>query len=201
MGYSGGDMAFAYTRAIREVLGEIVAATPLFAHVRLPEVAVSFAQAQRRTKWGTYAKMVPLRFPGGALEGVEDGARWRIDPFTFRGRDVLYILYVYLPRFHDQAFEDKLLTLFHELFHISPDFDGDLRRFAGANPYHGESRAWFDDQLRPHLRRFLDARSSAPVLDFLREPLDALEARHRGISGMQIRQPAMRRVDPHRRTG
>ena len=30
--------------------------------------------------------------------------------------------------FLDQTFEEKLVTVFHELYHISPAFDGDLRR-------------------------------------------------------------------------
>lgn len=187
-------MAFSYTAAVRAVLARIVTTSPAFGHVDLEKVVVAYSAARKRTTHGIYAKLVPLRFEGGALEGDEDGTRWRIDPFTFRGQDVLYILYVYLPRFHDQSFRDKLLTLFHELYHVGPAMDGDLRRFPGPNKFHGRSREWYDEQLVPHLEAFLDGNGSAPELDFLRESLETLEARHGGIHGTHVRQPTMRRV-------
>lgn len=189
-------MGFAYTDAVEEALALIARRSPLFAHVRLEQVLVSFAQSRTRTPWGTFAKLVPLRFEGGSLEGVEDGYRWEISDYCFRGRDVLYILYVYLPRFHQQDFRAKVLTLFHELYHVNPAMDGDLRRFPGPNSFHGPSREWYDAQLLPHVETFLDVAGSAPELDFLREDLAALERRHGGILGLQIRQPAMRRLGP-----
>lgn len=187
-------MAFSYTEAVRVVLERMIEASPAFGHVDLDQVVVAYSAARKRTKHGIYAKLVPLRFEGGELQGVEDGVRWRISPFTFRGRDVLYILYVYLPRFHDQSFREKLHTLFHELYHVSPAMDGDLRRFPGPNRFHGRSRAWYDEQLVPHLEAFLDGHGSARELDFLREPLEALEARHGGLTGTHVRQPTMYRV-------
>jgi hypothetical protein len=187
-------MAFAYTEALRGVLKEIVQEVDLFSHVRLDEVVVSFAQARSRSLWGIYAKLVPLRFEGGKLEGVQDGYRWEVDPFTFRGQDVLYILYVYLPRFHEQDFFNKILTLFHELYHISPKMNGDLRRFPGPNHFHGPSREWYDDQLRPTVQAFLERRSSLQVLDFLREDLETLVQRNGDLSGLQVRQPTWRKL-------
>lgn len=187
-------MPFHYTDALEAALAVIVREVELFSHVRLGEVAVSFAQARSPTRWGIYAKLVPLRFEGGKLVGVQDGARWEVDPFTFRGEDVLYVLYVYLPRFHQQSFEGKLLTLFHELFHIHPEMNGDLRRFDGPGHFHGESREWYDDQLRPHVASFLETGGSDPSLDFLREELEVLDQRHQGITGMQIRQPTWRKL-------
>ena len=37
----------------------------------------------------------------------------------------------YLPRFCDQSLDEKLSTVMHELWHISPAFDGDIRRLPG----------------------------------------------------------------------
>jgi hypothetical protein len=189
-------MGFPYTEAIERVLELIVGSSSLFRHVRLERILVSFAQTRKRTPWGTFAKLVPLRFEGGALRGVEDGMVWEIAEYSFRGRDVLYILYVYLPRFHELDFRAKVLTLFHELYHVSPAMDGDLRRIPGPNPFHGPSREWFDDQLRPHVEDFLDRLGSSPELDFLREELSALQRRHEGILGLQVKQPEMRRLGP-----
>lgn len=169
-------MAFHYTDAVTLVLERIVAGSPLFRHVRLAEVAVGFAQTRKRSRHGMYAKLVALAEPGGG-------------ECYFRARRVRYALYVYLPRFHDQSFEDKVLTLFHELFHVGPDFDGELRRMPGPNPYHGHSREAFDEGLRPHVKEWLDGHSSDPALDFLRTPLEALERAHGGIMGTWIQLP------------
>ena len=58
---------------------------------------------------------------------------------------MLYLVTFCLPRFLDQDFDDKFVTLFHELYHISPDFDGDLRRHDGRYDLHSHSKK----RLRP----------------------------------------------------
>lgn len=182
-------MPFDYTAALDQAARLVAAESPLFGHVDMDQVLISFAQTRKRTRHGIYAKMVPLRFEGGAREVFENGHRYVAEDFTFRGRDILYLFYVYLPRFHDQSFEGKVLTIFHELYHVSPRFDGDLRRLPGPSPYHGVSVEAYDAYLKPFGRDFLDRWASDPRLDFLRDRLEALEARHRGIRGLSIQQP------------
>ena len=75
--------------------------------------------------------MTPLRFAGGALAGCRDGVPHQVQRYVVGGREMLYLVTFCLPRFLDQNFDDKFVTLFHELYHISPAFDGDLRRLAG----------------------------------------------------------------------
>ena len=67
------------------------------------------------------------------------GAAFRLDR-----REILYVMTFCLPRFLDQPFEEKLVTLFHELFHIGPAFDGDLRRYAGRYEVHTHSQKEYD---------------------------------------------------------
>lgn len=182
-------MPFSYTQALEGVLELICESSSLFDHVELDKVLVSFSQARKRTSWGIYAKVVPLRFEEGRTIGKEGDTWIRTDEFTFEGREILYLLYVYLPRFHDQSFRDKVLTLFHELFHIHPEMNGDLRRLPGPNPFHGASREEYDRNLEPFVDDFLDSASSDPRLDFLRQDLGALSQRHRGVSGRSVPQP------------
>ena len=56
-----------------------------------------------------------------------------------RGVEMMYILKFYLPRFQNESFEEKLTTIFHELWHISGDFNGDIRRHAGRCYVHTSS--------------------------------------------------------------
>ena len=67
---------------------------------------------------------------------------------------MLYILNFYLPRFMDLSLTEKVTTIFHELWHISPDFDGDvaasralLRTHALGKEYDAAMRAMADQWL------------------------------------------------------
>ena len=91
-------------------------------------VAVSFSQARSGTRAGMYATLTPLRFPGGRIHTVRRGRKWGMQKVKdHNGEEMLYILNFYLPRFLDLPFREKLDTVVHELWHIGPKFDGDLR--------------------------------------------------------------------------
>ena len=70
---------------------------------------------------------------------------WQIQRvFAADGREMLYILNFYLPRFLDLPLAEKLDTVVHELWHVGPKFDGDLRRFGGRCFAHSGSQRNFD---------------------------------------------------------
>ena len=68
---------------------------------------------------------------------------------------MLYLLRFVLPRFLDLPFDEKLITIVHELWHISPKFDGDLRRFEGRCYAHGHSRKGYDEHSKKMVDRWL----------------------------------------------
>src|SRR5206468_1851711 len=80
---------------------------------------------------GLQARVTPLRFAHGALVRRRRGVSFQVQRYFVDGAEMLYLVTFCLPRFLDQTFDDKFITLFHELFHISPAFDGDLRRHGG----------------------------------------------------------------------
>ena len=72
--------------------------------------------------------ITPLRFEDGHATTVHHGQEYTCQQVVGRGgQEMLYILSVYLPRFLDASFNEKLVTLLHELWHISPRFNGDTR--------------------------------------------------------------------------
>ena len=73
---------------------------------------------------------------------------------------MLYLLSFYLPRFCDQPCPEKLATIVHELWHIGPRFDGDLRRLAGRCYAHGHSEAVFHREMQDFARRWFGAVSA-----------------------------------------
>jgi hypothetical protein len=184
--------AFDFTQRMRDVCQDVVARTPELAHVDLSRVAFSFCQARRRTSWGIYASLTPLRFKGGALTEVRRRRTYTIQRLFDRdGKEMLYILSFYLPRFMDLSLEEKLVTVLHELWHISPAFDGDLRRHEGRCYAHTHSQAEYDARMAVLARRWLAQNPPEPLWGFLRHSFDALLREQERVVGVRIPRPKL----------
>ena len=117
-------------------------------HVDMSRVAVSFSQTRRAGSQGMFASLTPLRFAGGRMHVFRRKRRWGIQRlFDPDGLEMLYILTFYLPRFLDLPLREKLTTVLHELWHIGPKFDGDVRRL-GSRCY--RPRLVAEAVRRPH---------------------------------------------------
>jgi hypothetical protein len=186
------NSGFDFTSRIRLVCQHVSQSMPELGHVDMNRVAVSFAQARQRTSWGMYASLTPLRFPGGSIEGKKRGRNYAIQQLVDRsGREMLYILTFYLPRFQDQSFREKLITIFHELWHISPQFDGDLRRHGGRCYAHTHSQAEYDAHMAVLVDRWLQLSPPEELLDFLEHDFHALQNLHGRIFGVKVARPKL----------
>lgn len=183
---------FDFTQRVRDVCHDIVARTPELAHVDLSRVAFSFCQARRRTTWGLYASLTPLRFKGGALTERRRRRMYTIQRlFDREGQEMLYILSFYLPRFMDLSLDEKLITVLHELWHISPAFDGDLRRHEGRCYAHTHSQAEYDARMAVLARRWLDLDPPESLWGFLRHNFDGLIRENGRVVGVRIPRPKL----------
>lgn len=177
---------------MRDVCGDMVSRLPQLAHIDLGRVAFSFCQARNRTTWGLYASLTPLRFKGGALTEFRRRRRYTIQRLYDRdGREMLYILSFYLPRFMDLSFDEKLVTVLHELWHISPAFDGDLRRHEGRCYAHTHSQAEYDAQMAVFARQWLALGPPEPVWGFLRMSFEELLRSQGRVIGVRIPRPKL----------
>ena len=104
---------------------------------------------------------------------------------------MLYILTFYLPRFLDQPFHEKLTTVTHELLHVSPRFDGDLRRFEGRCYMHSPRQEEFDRQAADLARQYLASRPPVEIYEFLRYDFRELARRHGAVVGLQVPIPKL----------
>jgi hypothetical protein len=189
---------FDFTLAMERLCDDIVAQTPDLAHIRMPQVAVSFAQARRRVLHGLQAKLTPLRFEQGTLLTRRGRDDWTIRRI-FRGdTEVLYILTFYLPRFLDQPLEEKFVTVFHELFHISPRFDGDIRRLEGRCHVHSASQKDYDRGMSDLAQQYLQRQPRPELWEFLQLSFDDLVSRHGGVVGRRVPIPKLIRLPQQR---
>jgi hypothetical protein len=137
-----------------------------------------------------FASLTPLRFSGGTTTTIRRGREMTIQKVTDgRGGEMLYILSFYLPRFQNLDFREKLITVLHELWHISPDFSGDIRRHAGRCHAHTHSQAEYDQAMGRLADHWLALGPPECVWAFLRDDFGQLSARYGGIVGLKIRRP------------
>src|SRR5690606_36014227 len=108
-----------------------------------------------------------------------------------QGREMLYILTLYLPRFMDLVFREKLITILHELWHISPAFDGDIRRHAGRCYAHSHSREAYDAEMGRLADRWLALKPALSLYGFLHQSFDALSAQHGSLYGLRVARPKL----------
>jgi hypothetical protein len=114
-------------------------------------------------------------------------------------QEMLYVVTFCLPRFLDQDFDDKFITLFHELYHISPSFDGDLRRHEGRCAIHSRSKRGYDAHMAELAREYL-AQGADPALHaFLRLNFAQLQHRHREVVGVVVPRPKLIPVPARRK--
>ena len=182
--------SFDFTLHIRRLCDDLVARLPELAHIDMSSLAVSFSQARKAVPHGMFASLTPLRFAGGATTAVRRGRLHAIQRVCdASGREMLYILSFYLPRFQNLDFREKLITVLHELWHISPDFSGDIRRHTGRYHAHTHSQAEYDEEMGRLADRWLAQGPPDDLWAFLRDDFHQLAARHGGIIGMKIRRP------------
>ncbi|MFV2067686.1 MAG: hypothetical protein ACC645_11980, partial [Pirellulales bacterium] len=110
-----------------------------------------------------------------------------------RGVEMHYLLNFYLPRFLNQPFEEKLITTLHELWHISPRCDGDLRRHPGRCYVHGASQDAYDALARRLAHQWLVRQPSPALLEFLRFDFRHLVETHGPIFGQRVSAPRLMR--------
>lgn len=183
---------FDYSASMRSVVADMASRLPELSHVDLRRVGVGVCTARSRSLFGVYATLTPLRFAGGAVHQTVRGRRMRIESVPDgAGGELLYLLNFYLPRFADLPLEEKLTTAVHELWHISPRFDGDLRRHAGRCYAHGGSRRRYDAEMARLARRWLQADPPAPLYDFLSHDFDSLRREYGAVHGRSWRAPKL----------
>ena len=161
-------------------------------HIDMGRVAVRYCQVRKAVPHGLQASLTPLRFEQGNLYTTRGGRRWTIQRLYHPGGvEMLYLLSFYLPRFLNQSFEEKLATVVHELWHISPEFNGDVRRLPGRCYAHGESEEHFHATMHELARRWLALQPPEDLFAFLRYDFADLRRRHGSIYGVRIRTPRL----------
>lgn len=121
----------------------------------MKRVVVSVGTSRSRGKSGVWAYVTPLRYVGGNLfrrglrRGVPGLYTYALGKADLEAPDSpLYLMTFLVPRFFFLTFEERIETLVHELYHLHPQFRGDLRRFPRPHIHHGPTPKAYDRKVR-----------------------------------------------------
>ena len=182
---------FDFSLAMRRLCEDVSQRLREFRHIRMDEMAVAFAQTRSRVSYGLQAKLTPMRFESGLLTARRGGRTWTVQRLFQGEREMLYVLTFYLPRFLDQTFREKMITVLHELYHISPRFDGDIRRMGGRYHVHSHSQKEYDRLMDVFVERYFALRPPKRVYEFLTRSFRELQREHGAVVGVQVPIPKL----------
>jgi predicted metallopeptidase len=185
------DKPFHFSESLRLLCADIAAKYPPLAHIDVSRMIFAFAQARNQRSHGLQARVTPLRFHGGELSRTHRGIPYQVQQFFHDQREIFYIVTFCLPRFFNRDFDDKFVTIFHELFHISPEFNGDLRRHEGRYSVHTASRKRYDIEMMALAREYLHSGADPKLHGFLRLNFAQLRHRHGRVVGHVVPRPKL----------
>lgn len=182
---------------MRSLLDDVVTRCPEFAHIRSDKILLGATQARSGRAHGLQARVTPLRFQNGQLVRQRHGVPYQVQRYFLGAHEYLYLMTFCLPRYLDQSFDDKLVTLFHELHHINPEFNGDLRRHAGRCRWHTSSKHEYDRGMAEIARAYLGTRPDPNLLGFLRLNFAELKQRHGTVLAVMVPRPKLIPIATH----
>jgi predicted metallopeptidase len=182
---------FDFCGHVRRLCADIVRHTPDLGHIDVSRLLFGMTQARNNLPYGLQARVTPLRFRGGELLRRRKGVAYQVQRYVVDGQEMLYLITFCLPRFLDQDFDDKFITLFHELYHISPSFEGDLRRHEGRYALHSHSKRHYDSHMADLARSYLSNGADRPLHGFLRLNFAQLQHRHGSVVAVQVPRPRL----------
>lgn len=181
--------AFDFSAAMSTLCRDIAGRCEQFAHVHMSRVLISFTPCRNRNRFGLQARVTPLRFRNGSMTRRHGSTEYQVQRYFIDDREMLYLLTFCLPRFLDQTFQEKLITVFHELYHIGPAFDGDLRRHPGRYTVHTHSKDSYDSHMAELVKEYLSEHPDPSVFQFLRQRYRELWEQRGGIIGVVVPRP------------
>lgn len=186
------SQGFDFTANMMLLVDDIIKTHPFFKHIKTENILIAISPSNGNRN-GIVAKLRPLLFEGGSKKKVVRGVEYESPELRINGINILYIIYFHLPRFLNYGDQKtKLTTVIHELHHISPLFNGDIRRYPGKNYAHGNSRKYFDDLISVYTDEYIRSTNHPELGDFLKYKYNELRNKYRTIYGDMIRIPRPR---------
>ncbi len=145
------------TQMLKEIIFVITERYDSFRHINVENILITLATNRATSRRSlTFGKCVPLKFEGGERTRIYKNRKIAVPTVVIKDKIILYMIVFYKPHFFDLPLEYKIKVIFHELYHISPLFNGDIRRFGTRKSAHGFSREKYDMYFIDEMNDFVD---------------------------------------------
>lgn len=181
---------FDFTGHMRRLLAAVVAGCEPLRHIDVSRLLVAVTRTRNNRSHGLQARITPLR-PDS--RGRPAGATGQVQRYFLGRHEFYYVMTFFLPRFLNQDFSEKLVTLFHELYHIGPRCQGDLRVGKDSRRLHSPGRQQYDREMAALAREYLSGKPDPTLHAFLRLDFAQLQHRHGAVAGIVVPHP--RRIE------
>lgn len=155
------------TDVLTLIIHDMIQSTGEFKAFDLNRMLICCASNRKDCRGAIYGKLLPLRFKDGAEIIKHNGRFYTIPKLKVNNFEILYIIYFYIPKFFNLSAKDKINVMFHELYHISPEFNGDIRRMGKFKAAHGHSRKSFEEKYIEFADIFYEKIKETPYYNFL----------------------------------
>jgi hypothetical protein len=182
---------FDFCGHVRRLCADIVRHCQELGHIDVSRLLFGMTQARSGHAHGLQARVTPLRFRHGRLMRRRHGTLYQVQRYFVDGREMLYLVTFCLPRFLNQDYDDKFVTLFHELYHISTAFEGDLRRHEGRCTLHTHSKRGYDAHMAHLARAYLSNGADHSLHGWLRLDFAQLQHRHGAVVAAVVPRPRL----------
>jgi len=109
-------------------------------------------------------------------------------PIIKKGVSVFYLLRFRFPACWNGSFKRRLVTVFHELFHISPASDGSFRDLPSkVSLWHGNSHKVYNYFMGLFVNQYLEWTTNPTVYEFMKHSLDELLTTYQSIDVRCVR--------------
>jgi hypothetical protein len=153
-----------YISSLNELIKDITENVGELSYIDAEQVAIGLKRARESAVEEVWAEITGIEDEyNGTIQRREGRIEKYFAPKTLliNGIPIKYVVDFYVPVFLGLNFKEKLTTVFHELYHISPKFDGNLRFFKGKGYKHGPSLEKYDKYMEYLVDKYLKLNPSA----------------------------------------
>lgn len=155
------------TDVLTLIISDIISYTEEFYNFDLNKILICCASNRKDFNGATYGKLLPLKFQNGSDVIKHRGHFYTIPKLIINNYEILYIIYFYMPKFFNLSAKEKINVIFHELYHINPSFNGDIRRMGDFKKAHGYSKKKFEEKYIEYADVFYNKVINLPYYKFL----------------------------------
>jgi len=169
------------TDVLTLIIHDMIKSTDEFKSFDINKILVCCASNRKDSKGAIYGKLQPLRFKDGSEIIKHNNKYYTIPKIVLNDIEILYVLYLYIPKFFDMTAKDKINVMFHELYHISPEFNGDIRRMSNIKSAHGHSKKSFEEKYIQYASIYFNKINDTPFYTFLQMNFKEIEKQFKVI--------------------